>query len=372
MSESRYQHKLNSLFDKAGIAINGDLPGDIQVKDPRLYARVFSQGSLGLGEAYMDGWWECPQLDVFFYKLLRSRLDEAVHPLGLHFRQLCKRLLNLQSRTRAFIVGEHHYDLGNELYEHFLDPLMIYSCGYWRNAENLAQAQEAKLDLCCRKLKLERGMRLLDIGCGWGGLAYFAAKHYGVAVTGVTVSREQCTYAQDLCGGLPVDILLQDYRSIRDRYDRIISIGMFEHVGIKNYKTFMRTVKNCLQPDGLFLLHTIGQNRPNFAPDPWITRYIFPNSMLPAPSQILRHAEKRFVMEDWHNFGPDYDRTLMQWLRNFQEAWPSLSNSHSRRFYRMWTYYLASCAGAFRARTIQLWQIVFSPKGELKGYHSQR
>ena len=216
------------------------------------------------------------------------------------------------------------------------------------------------------------GRPFLDIGCGWGGAARFIAERYGCEVVGVTVSREQVAYAQEHHGHLPVDIRLQDYRDVKDTFDRIISIGMFEHVGAKNYHTFMNTVRGLLKEDGLFLLHTIGGNRSVHQGDPWMSRYIFPNSMLPSAKQITTAAEELFVMEDWHNFGAHYDTTLLHWVENFDAAWPELKDKYGERFYRMWKYYLLSSAAGFRARKNQLWQIVFSPRGVKGGYESIR
>jgi cyclopropane-fatty-acyl-phospholipid synthase len=221
-------------------------------------------------------------------------------------------------------------------------------------------------------LNLEPGMRVLDIGCGWGGAAKFAAERYGVKVVGITVSQEQEKAARELCQGLPVEIHLQDYRDINGVFDRVYSIGMFEHVGYKNYSTYMRVVVDRLKKDGLFLLHTIGANASYISNDAWVERYIFPNSMLPSQQQIAAAIEGKFVIEDWHNFGPDYDKTLLHWWKNFENHWNSLKDNYDERFYRMWRYYLLTFAGAFRARHNQLWQIVMSPKGTSGRYHAPR
>ncbi len=179
----------------------------------------------------------------------------------------------------------------------------------------------------------------------------------------MTISVEQQKLAQQRCEGLDVSILLQDYRDLNEQFDRIVSVGMFEHVGPKNYSTYFKVVNRNLKPDGLFLLHTIGANRTNMNVDPWINKYIFPNGCLPSVQHIAQASEPYFVMEDWHNFGADYDRTLMAWYERFQAAWPNLSANYSQRFERMFSYYLNACAGAFRARDIQLWQVLFSPNG---------
>ena len=255
-----------------------------------------------------------------------------------------------------------------------LDKHMIYSCAYWQNAATLDDAQEQKLDLICKKLYLKPGMTLLDIGCGWGGLARYAAQHYGVVVTGITISQEQARYAQERNGGLPITILLKDYRDLTDTFDRVVSVGMFEHVGSKNYTEFMQVVDRCLADDGLFLLHTIGGNSSTESCDPWMNKYIFPNSMLPSMAQISSALENIFVMEDWHNFGPYYDTTLMAWHKNFVDNRESIKQQshYDERFYRMWRYYLLSCAGLFRAREAQLWQLVLSKKGKVRMYRSIR
>jgi cyclopropane-fatty-acyl-phospholipid synthase len=364
--------RAEELLAEAGVEIGGGQPWDIEVRDPRLFARVFAEGSIGLGEAYMDGWWDCDRLDEFFHRVLGAELDTRVEPWKDAWRVLRARLVNLQRPARAFEIGRHHYDIGNDLFTRMLDRRMIYSCGYWKDAATLDEAQEAKLDLVCRKLGLQAGMRVLDIGCGWGGTARFAAERYGVSVVGITVSEEQVRHGQQVCDGWPIEIRLQDYRAVDGTFDRILSLGMFEHVGYKNYRAFMRTVRRLLAPDGLFLLHTIGSNRSLHKNDPWTERYIFPNSMLPSARQIATAIEGVFVLEDWHGFGPDYDTTLMHWHRNFEDHWTELQKRYGERFHRMWRYFLLSSAGGFRARKNQLWQLVLSPTGVAAGYRAPR
>ncbi len=370
---TRAQDAVTALAALAGVQINGPGPADIHVHDPRFYGRVLREGSLGLGEAYMDGWWDCERLDEFFYAVLRAGLEEQLKQnIGLVLQVLAARLFNMQSRSRAFQIGEKHYDTGNDLFSRMLDMRMNYSCGYWREADTLDSAQEDKLDLICRKLRLVPGMSVLDIGCGWGGFAGYAAERYGAHVTGITVSQEQVELAQARYRDLPVEIRFQDYRDLHERYDRIVSVGMIEHVGCKNYRTYMEVAARCLSDDGLFLLHTIGGNRSVNSTEPWTNKYIFPNGMLPSIKQLGESIEGLFVMEDWHNFSADYDRTLMAWHSNFIRNWPELEGRYDERFYRMWTYYLLSCAGSFRARHNQLWQIVLAKKGIVGGYRSLR
>jgi cyclopropane-fatty-acyl-phospholipid synthase len=315
----------------------------------------------------MDGHWDVEQLDEFFARLLRARLDREVKPWSLILPLLAERMFNRQSRKRAWRVGETHYDLGNDFYQAMLGPSMMYTCGYWKSAGNLGQAQEAKLELICQKLQIRPGMRLLDIGCGWGGFMAYAAEHHGAECVGVSISREQIDYARRRYADLPLEFRLLDYRDLSGQFDRIASIGMFEHVGKKNYRAFMQVVRRCLTDDGIFLLHTIGKSDSSGVTDPWIDKYIFPNGELPAINQISEAMDGLLVTEDLHNFGADYDKTLMQWCANFEAAWPQFADALGERFFRQWRYYLLSCAGGFRARDLQLWQWTLSKHGVVGG-----
>ena len=352
---------VSEMFKEAGAMINGPNPWDIQVKDERWYARIWREKSLGLGESYMDEWWDCRQPDELICRLLRADLEDKIRG-SLRYRMLFLPAVffNLQSRARARMVADRHYEIDNDLFLSFLDPYNQYSCAYFDGTGDLAEAQQKKMDMICRKLNLTAGDHLLDIGCGWGGFAKYSAERTGCTVTAVNISQKQLGYARDFCKGLPVHFEDCDYRAIKGRFDKIVSVGMFEHVGCKNYRSFMKVVHRCLKDDGIFLLHTIGGNRSQTACDPWITQYIFPNGMLPSMAQISRAAEGLFVIEDWHNLGLHYDKTLMAWHNNFQKAWSWLKNKYETRFKRMWEYYLLSCAGAFRARNIQVWQIVMT------------
>lgn len=355
---------IKELFALAGVTVNGDKPYDITIHDRRFYRRALNEQALGLGESYMDGWWDCPALDQFFHRILSVKLQEKVKGnWKIKLDILKSRLFNLQKEKRAYQVGERHYDIGNDLYRRMLDKRMIYTCAYWKKARNLDQAQEAKLDLVCRKINLKKGMTVLELGCGWGTFARYAAEEYGAKVTAVTISREQVKLGRELCRGLPVEIKLEDYRQVTGKYDRVISIGIMEHVGYKNYRTYMETVDRTLKHDGIAFVHTIGQNSNETTTNSWTTRYIFPNSMLPSIAQLGKAMEGLFIMEDWHNFGPDYDKTLMAWHANFEKSWPVLKEKYGDRFYRMWRYYLLSSAGGFRSRFNQLWQIVMTRSG---------
>ncbi|PPD58505.1 cyclopropane fatty acyl phospholipid synthase [Dehalogenimonas etheniformans] len=364
---------VRQLFSEAEITPDGDNVYDPQIHDPRFYKRVLQEKSLGLGEAYMDGWWDCQSLDQFFHRLLAADLDKKIRNNPRLLAAFAwNTITNPGRKSKAFEIGQKHYDIGNDLYRAMLDKRLTYTCGYWKDAETLDDAQESKLDLVCRKINLRPGQKVLDIGSGWGCFIKFASERYEAEADGVTVSKEQKALADEMCCGIPARTQLKDYRDIDGKYDHVVSLGMFEHVGHKNYRVFMKAVNRALSDGGLFLLHTIGGNKSTSGSDPWITKYIFPNSMIPSMAQITRAIEGLFVLEDCHSFGADYDRTLMAWHRNFTSNWPSLSNKYDERFYRMWTYFLLSCAGSFRARKNQLWQLIFSKRGVAGGYRAIR
>ncbi len=369
---SQARTEVERLLALAGIRIDGSRPWDIQVRDRGLFKRLLIHGSLALGESYMDDWWHSDDLDGTLFRLLNAHIDQKRPSPAMVWAGIKARLFNAQTRRRSLEVGRRHYDIGNDLYRAMLGRRMVYSCAYWSAADSLDEAQEAKLDLVCRKLGLQPGMQVLDIGCGWGEMLRFAAERYGIEGVGITISREQASHASELCAGLPIEIRLCDYRDVDTRFDRVISIGMFEHVGVRNYPTFFDRLVRYLTPDGLALLHTIGGNRSVTHTDPWIGKYIFPNSMLPSAAQIATHLENRMVIEDWHNFGADYDRTLQAWRSNIESAWERLSDRYDCRFRRMWRYYLAASMALFRSRRGQLWQLVLSPHGVPGGYRSVR
>ena len=278
----------------------------------------------------------------------------------------------MQSKLRSRKVAKKHYDLSPALYESFLDPYNQYTCGYFKDTNDLNKAQEQKLDLICKKLKLSSKDKVLDIGCGWGGFAKFAAEKYGCQVTGISISEKQVNYARKFCQGLPVTIINSDYRDLKGTFDKILVCGMIEHVGYKNYQSLMKIVHRRLKPDGLFLLHTLGRNISKTTGDPWMLKYIFPNSMPPSIKQLTEAMEGLFVVEDLHNFGQYYDPTTMEWFRRFDKNWDSIKHNYDERFYRMWKYYLLSGAGAFRSRITNLWQFVLSKRGIRGGYESIR
>lgn len=364
MAMKSSERLVRNLLESAGIAVGGNQPFDLRVHDDRFYDRVLAQGELGLGESYMDRWWSTDALDQLVDKILRADLQCRVKKThSFHLKCFLARVLNRQSRRRAFQVGKKHYDIGNDLYTRMLDTRMLYTCGYWKDTDNLDQAQENKLRLVCEKIGLEPGMRVLDLGCGYGAFAKYAAEKYGVHVTGYTVSKKQADLGQELCRGLDAEIRLDDYRNARGTFDRVVSIGLMEHVGPKNYRTYMAKVNETMIDDGIAFIHTIGHKQTTPFTNEWTEKYIFPNGKLPSIAQLGRAMEDGFVMEDWHNFGEDYDKTLMAWYSNFKSRWHEIRDRYSDRFYRMWEFYLLSCAGGFRARHLQLWQIVMTKCG---------
>jgi cyclopropane-fatty-acyl-phospholipid synthase len=358
--------KIVAVLRHAGIEVNGDAPSDIQVYDDRFFERVLADGTLGAGESYMDGWWDAADLDGLLAKIHRADPYKNFATSGTLWLALKARVLNRQSQWRSKRVAQEHYDLGNDLYQAMLGRTMQYTCAYWNNAGTLDEAQENKLHLICRKIQLKPGMRVLELGGGFGMLAHFMAAEYGCHVVSYNISREQVAYGRDRCKGLPVRFEQKDYREAAFepvQFDRVVTIGLCEHIGYKNYRSFLELMYHRLSDHGLALLHTIGGNESETATDPWVDKYIFPNGMIPSIAQLGEAAEGLWVVEDWHNFGPDYDRTLLAWWENFDRAWPSLRARYGDRFYRMWKFYLLGCAGSFRARKLQLWQLVLSKGG---------
>lgn len=363
------ERRVRETFADAGIAIGGDRPHDVRVHDPAFYRNLCLHGDTGLATSYIAGHFDCDRLDEMVFRLLKADAHKRSPSLMNIPFSLLRHVLNLQSRARSASSGKRHYETGNDLFRAMLDERMIYSCAYWRNAGTLADAQVAKLDLIACKLQLREGMRVLDIGCGWGGAARHFAERHKVSVTGITVSGAQHALAQETCAGADVTILLEDYRDHRGSYDAVYSIGMFEHVGAKNHRDYMRMVRRCLKPEhGAFLLHTIGTDYAATFRDrsTWINREIFPDGELPSQRQLARAIEGLFIVDDWQNFGADYDRTLLCWHDNFEAAYPGLKDRYGETFRRKWRYFLLGCAGAFRARHVQLWQVLLSSVDSLR------
>lgn len=373
---------IRAITDPVDVGFAGERPWDLQVHNPAIYGDLLRRGSLALGEAYVRGDWDCEALDQLFTRLLGSPGSRQVSGGFLPHAQLLSALrcqaehwMNWQTRQRSTRVARQHYDIDHRVYAATLDSRLIYSCAHWQHADDLETAQLHKLQRICQKLELSPGMRLLDVGCGWGALAAFAAATYGVEVVGITLSQKQADFCRTHFGD-QFDVVLCDYRSEQLRemgsFDRIVSIGMLEHVGRKNDRRYFETLSRLLNPDGLILIQTIGSHDTNDALDPWIDTYIFPGGRLPSAQQLSTGFEDRFLLQDWENFGFDYDRTLMAWWQNFEQSWPALQAQLQPSFDRFWRYYLLCCAGFFRSGQGQLWQLVLSPKASPRSYRSSR
>ncbi len=361
------------LFNHAGIDIGGNAPWDIRVNNPRFYRRVL-QGSVGLGESYTDGDWDTPQLDSMIQRLLRTGAPStAVAGAGRILQNLRSRIANMQTRRGSRAMAEQHYDLDHRLYTHFLGPHNQYTCCFFDGTDELRVAEECKLEMLCEKLELGPGDRVLDVGCGWGGFVRYAASTRGCTAVGISLSAEQIAYARKYAAGFDVEIVRCDYRDLPDRFpaasfDKILVCGMLEHVGYKNYRRLMKIIHELLSENGLFLLHTIGNKDVTTIVDPWIEKYIFRNSMIPAMSQIADAVRGLFVIQAWENYGYYYSKTLRAWYENFNRNWPRIMEIETRqrfdeRFRRMWNYYLLSCKAAFDVEELHLWQIVTSKYG---------
>lgn len=354
---------IKDLLLTADIRCDGQRAWDLDVRDSRFFDRILRDGSIGLGESYMDGWWDCRALDDLCNRILSADLaSRARRSPGLATLSVASHLRAvLNPGSRIGMIGKH-YDTGNDLFECMLDSKMMYSCAYWKTARNLEEAQIEKLELACDKLEIKSTHRVLDIGCGWGGFCIHAAQAHGVSAVGVTISAQQAELAARRAEGLPVTIERKDYRKIEGKFDRIASFGMFEHVHRVDYRIFFRKAHSLLSTNGLFLLHTIVNNGKGTRPDPWLQKYIFPDTLTPSPSHLTEAMDDLFVVEDVHNIGPHYDPTCMAWGDRFLEAWPKLSARYDERFKRLWIYYLRMAAGTFRSRTSQVFQLVLAPK----------
>jgi cyclopropane-fatty-acyl-phospholipid synthase len=329
----------------------------------------------------MDGLWDCDDMFKLFVAILgRMKPSDIKNP----FVSLQEHMLlctNRQTRIKSHQTIDLHYNLGNDLYANMLDERMVYSCAYWKNVkddQDLDQAQHNKLDLIARKLHLKPGMKVLDIGCGWGSAAKFMAEKYKVNVVGYSLSQEQIDYARESCKGLDnVEFHCEDYRNARGKFDRIFSIGFLEHVGVKNYRTYFEVVERCLEDDGIHLVHTItGRDHSMLKTEGFLDKYIFPNGEIPYVEEPLLHCDGLLMLEDLHNFGPSYTKTLLAWQKRFTKNWPKLENEFGPKaggkFYRMWNYYLFVCAAIFETRLGNVCQYVQTKKGMRGGYDSVR
>ena len=365
--------RIVGLLKDAGVTVNGSNPWDIQIRNENTWNRVFAEGTLGLGEAYMDGWWDVGDMAEFFNKVLVGRIGDKLRVTpNLIWQIVQAKFLNMQSIERSRRVANMHYN-ETEAYKASLDKRMTGSCGYWpEGVTNVDQAQEAKLDLVCRKIGLKPGQLVWDIGCGWGAFMGFAAEKYGARCVGVTVSPDQAAYGRERYKDLPIEFQVKDYREFQGKTDHVVSMGMFEHVGHKNYRTYFEKARSVIKDDGLFMMHTVGSQWSTDTIEPWLEKYIFPGGVIPSMAQIGKAIDGLWSVVDTHNIGPNYDKTLLAWYENFDRNWKKDRTPEEERFYRLWKYYLLCCAGGFRARVLQVWQFVLSPTGVPEGYKFAR
>jgi cyclopropane-fatty-acyl-phospholipid synthase len=365
--------RIIAMLGRSGVTVNGSDPWDIKIHDDRLWTRLFAEGSLGLGEAYMDGLWDCEDLAEFFNRVIRGGMHETLGLTpNLVWQVVQAKFLNMQTIARSKRVAKMHYS-ETDAYRASLDKRMTGSCGYWpEGVTNVDEAQEAKLDLICRKIGLKPGQKVWDIGCGWGAFMGFAAEKYQANCVGVTVSPDQAAYGRERYKDLPVEFQVKDYREFDGKADHVVSMGMIEHVGHRNFRTYFEKARKVIKDDGLFLLHTIGQHYTNHTIEPWLEKYIFPGGVIPSMAQIGEAIDGLWAVVDVHNIGPHYDKTLCAWNENFEKNWTRRNTPEDIRFYRMWRYYLLCCAGGFRARVLQVWQFVLSPNGVPEGYKFAR
>lgn len=337
------------------------------VVPPVAWNRFLKEGLFGLGEEYIKGNWQVERLDELIVHLIENYAHtQSKWNIRILAYLAHSVLFNPQSGRGAFVVGERHYDLGNDLYRAMLDSSMSYTCGVWRGGQSLEDAQRMKLRTICEKLELSPGMRVLDIGCGWGNFAELAAQEYGARVVGLTISKEQAQFARERCKDLPVEIRLQDYREFSEPVDRVVSIEMIEAVGRKNLGRFYDTITRSLAPGGLFVLQAISaesfNSRSNVFLDQyvlWLLRHIFPNGYLPRPSDLVGPLTKGFSVEHQESFGHDYARTLLAWKENFDRNWPSLKAKYGERFWRIWQYYLQGCRAFFLTGRCNVYQLKY-------------
>jgi len=352
----------------------------LKIDDASVRRGIARGGIVALGEAYERSEWDCDDLESFMYRVFTSappRLSRAAWA-RLILAALDQRLFNRQRGRGAFDIGMKHYDLGNALFSSMLDESMSYTSGYWARAQTLAEAQEAKLDLICKKLNLQRGQRVLDIGCGWGNFAQFAATRYGARVTGVTVSKEQAALAREHCQGLPVDIRMQDYRAVEGTFDHVVSIEMIEAVGRKNIPAFYKTVDRVLADGGRSVIQAISGDTLSRTSDRgldqyilWLLRYIFPDGYLPKARELIPSRGTNLQVDGWQRLTDDYPQTLRAWARRFNDNWDRLKDSYDEAFRRRWNFYLFGCAAAFRAGLVNVSQVVYRKHGRGVGASTQ-
>lgn len=355
---------LEPLLARAGVKVDGKEPWDIQVADQRFFRTVLTQGSLGLGEAYLRGWWTCNDLEELSYRLIRSGLYKTSLLLPQPvLANLLHATINQQSKEKSLRVAVQHYSLGNDVFLDFLGRHHLYSCGYFKDTDDLDVAQRQKLEKVCRLLDLRPGDRVLDVGGGWGEFARYAATQHGCEVTSINIADEQIKFAREYCKDASVEIRRCDYRDVTGRFDKIVVMAMLTHVGYKNYRGFMEVMDRCLEPGGLMLVESVGGHKSRKDCEPWINRYIFPGGVVPSLEQFDRAVAGLFARKALDEFGSSYVHTLRAWHRNFVQAWPAHRSRYDDRMRLMFEYFFLTVAGAFRAGYLLHWHLLFQ-KGE--------
>lgn len=367
MTDEQAEADMRALLARAGVAVGGGRPWDIRVSNREFYRRALTGGSLAVGESYADGWWEADRLDEVFHRIFKAGLHARFTPDPWNrWRTMAGRFLDFRTRVRCRKAAGVRDGLGNDLFQAMLGKRMSCTCAYWKDARSLDDAEDAKLELVCRKLELKPGMSVLDLGCGWGAFARYAAERHGVSVTGVNIAAEQVALGRELCKGLPVALRVQDYRDVRGRFDRVVSLGLMEQIGPRGCRAYMAAAAQCLKADGIALIHTIGRNVPASGGDPWFDGGVLPGGETPTLSRLAGAMEGHFVVEDVHNIGPHYDPTLLAWHDSLARRWPELRGKYGDRLYRTLKFSLLSAAGSFRARRSQLFQIVMTRPGRVQ------
>jgi len=359
----RTETLITAGLTRAGVTVNGPNPWDIRVLDNRLFRRVVGTRELGFGDSYVEGWWECDRIDELVTRILRTGIKRILPP-GISGLTLAARsvITNTQGSERAGDNATAHYGQHDALLRLILGEPLVYSCADWRDATDLADAQHAKIDRLASKLQLRPGMRVLDIGCGWGATADYLSTRHGVIVVGITPVAAQATHAARHHRHSDVSFVTTDFSNFTSPkpFDRIYSVGMVEHVGPKNLKPFFRHCQDLLVDDGIMFHQTIGRRTPRASTDAWIDRRIFPGGAIPSVQQLSRAWSAGWVLEDFENLGPDYDRTLMAWLGLLEGKKDQVLDQFGEEMYRTFRFYFQYCAGAFRARELQLWQLVLT------------
>ena len=347
---------------------------DVTLKDEKTARALCLTPVMALGEGYMDGAIEVEGDNVydFLAMLIRNRENSGAMPswaVGMHrFRNAAKGVVQRNTPLSARRNVAHHYDISDDLYRLFLDEDMQYSCAYFARPDmTLEEAQQAKKDHIARKLRIEPGMRVLDIGCGWGGMALTLARDYGAHVTGVTLSSNQHATAQRRAAeaGLSdkTEFRLQDYRDVTETFDRVVSVGMLEHVGSPQFPVYFDKVSDVLDPDGIALIHTIGLTEPPSPTSPWIAKYIFPGGYVPALSDLAPSIEKAGLWTaDLEVLRGHYGPTLHHWRDRFEAQVDRVREMYDERFVRMFRFYLAACEAAFEEQHQGVFQFQLSRK----------